>query len=135
MCTPNGGSCLQFSDCCSNDCANGVCATACQPNGSMCTSAAQCCAGQCNGGVCGASMCPSDGSTCGNCIAGKCCAQAAACLDNPACDGDPPVRHRAALQKGGPPIQCLQQCGGTTNTQVIQAAVCVASNCGAGTCY
>jgi hypothetical protein len=76
-------------------------------------------------------MCPSDGTSCGNCLATMCCAQVGACLSDPAC--------AASLQciltctkAGGQPTQCFQQCGG--NPATINAAICAANSCGNGVC-
>jgi hypothetical protein len=97
----------------------------------MCSSAAQCCAGQCSGGLCGPPACPSNGTACGDCIATKCCNQAAACLADPACTAALQCIF-ACVQMGGQPLQCFQQCGG--NTKAIQAGLCAANSCGAGIC-
>jgi hypothetical protein len=76
-------------------------------------------------------MCPTDGSTCGNCIASNCCAQAATCLTDPACVGELQCLVKCVLAGGGP-IMCFQQCG--ANPQVLQAALCTQQNCGTGIC-
>jgi hypothetical protein len=38
----------------------------------------------------------------------------------------------ACVKSGGGVAQCFQQCG--SNNQTVQAALCVANNCGVGTC-
>jgi hypothetical protein len=130
VCTANGGACVKFSDCCSGTCANGTCEAACQDNGTPCMTAAQCCSAECNGGLCGPPTCPSDGTACGDCIASSCCAQASACLSNPACDMTLECLI-GCVGMGGQPAQCFGKCGG--NPMAIQAALCAAQSC-AGAC-
>jgi hypothetical protein len=76
-------------------------------------------------------MCPTDGTACGDCIASNCCAQAAACLNNPACNMGLQCEIEC-VKNGGAPVTCFQNCG--ANPQTIQAAICVNNNCGPGIC-
>jgi hypothetical protein len=76
-------------------------------------------------------MCPSTGSTCDDCIAQKCCAQAIGCLENPACDMV--LQCLITCVSGGKSqVACLMMCG--FNGMAIQAGLCVANNCGQGIC-
>ena len=78
VCTPGGGTCSSFSDCCSQHCDQGTCAQ-CAGDGVSCGSAGGCCPGlSCTLGLC--SQCRSLGSSCnafsdccsGNCDKGRC---------------------------------------------------------------
>src|SRR5262249_41693541 len=77
------------------------------------------------------SMCPSNGTPCGDCVAAACCAQVGACLADPACAAAFECE-LTCTKMGGQPIQCFQQCGG--NPGSLNALTCVANNCGAGVC-
>jgi hypothetical protein len=76
-------------------------------------------------------MCVTDGTACGDCIAFKCCAQAVACLNDPACDMALACEINC-VKNGGALPACFQMCG--ANPQTIQAGICIANNCGPGIC-
>jgi hypothetical protein len=129
-CLPDGSMCSTFDDCCSNTCENGVCVDQCLPDGSFCQSADECCSDVCIAGFCGPSECPSDGSECGDCVAGNCCTQLLDCFSSPDCVQD--VACFLQCVQGGGPVQCFFQC--VNNPQAFQALGCFATNC-AGACF
>jgi len=130
-CQPDGQMCSTFADCCSNNCSGGVCGGMCQPDGSFCQDGSGCCSGTCVLGFCGFSQCPSDGSTCGDCVAENCCSQIQGCFGSPDCVDD----FTCFIQcvQGGSPVQCLLQC--VNDPQAFQALLCLGQNCGPGTCF
>jgi hypothetical protein len=132
MCTPNGGTCVAFSDCCSNTCSAGICSAQCEQNGSSCTDPSQCCDGQCNGGVCGPPTCPVGGNACEDCLGANCCGQALMCLDTPMCATALECIFACAEQGTVPLPACFGQCGAPP--QVIPLALCANNSC-AGICF
>lgn len=93
----------------------------------------QCCNGQCTNGTCGPQpMCPSDGTPCGDCLATNCCNQIAACFNTPACTQNIGC-FIACVGNGGNPFQCGIQC--VNNPQAVQVLLCLANQCGPGTCF
>ncbi len=157
-CTPDGGGCMDGSECCSGSCENGTCGSSCEPDGAFCFDADQCCSMQCenfqcggtclpdgfpcgdpsqccsdacNDGFCGAGpICPSDGSVCGDCIAGNCCGQLLGCLTSPGCLDD--VFCFQSCVGGGTPLPfCLFQC--IDDPAAFDVLICLAGNC-SGSC-
>ena len=95
---------------------------------------ADCCTDQCNGGVCGAApMCPSNGTTCGNCTAQKCCTQLTACLNDATCTQDIAC-FLQCTGNGGGVGQCFFQCV-NNSPKATQVLVCLGTNCGNGVCF
>jgi hypothetical protein len=90
VCMKLGSACTTACDCCSGDCANGVCnVPACISDGQPCSSAASCCGGSCNGSTCTplGTTCKTLGNTCagsGECCSGLCqgglCAASSFCV-------------------------------------------------------
>jgi hypothetical protein len=120
-CKANGQSCMNFGECCSQTCSAGVCGAQCKADGQMCAVASDCCTGQCSGGVCGK-------PNCGQCIGQKCSSQLSACLGDPQCQQD-----LGCLVQCKTP-QCGLMCVGG-NQKAVQVLICLATNCGAGTCF
>jgi hypothetical protein len=132
-CQPDGGPCMNFQDCCSGVCAQGKCGTQCKQDGTGCMLGSECCSGSCNAGTCGNQACPSDGSTCGNCVASSCCSQLLGCFQNPSCINNVTCFLQCITGGGGGPIQCLTQC--VNSPQAFQLLICLGTNCGPGTCF
>jgi len=128
-CAPDGSDCSVGSDCCSQSCNGGVCGAACAPVGGACGFGTPCCSGTCVSGTCAPVACPSDGSACGNCIAGSCCGQLLSCLTSPGCIDD--IQCFIGCASGGSPATCLFQC--VDSPQAFQALTCIGINC-AGAC-
>jgi len=92
-----------------------------------------CCSGTCTNGTCGASpVCPSNGTTCGDCIAAKCCTQLTACLGAPACAQNI-VCFLNCVGNGTGPAQCAAQC--IKNPKALQFLLCLGGQCGPNVCF
>jgi hypothetical protein len=122
---------MNAQQCCSGACTNGLCGK-CQPDGSACKSAAECCTGSCTAGVCGAPLCPLSGQPCADCMATKCCNQAASCFNDPQCLSDVTCFLQCAQGGSGLP-QCFFKC--VKSPLATQILVCLGQNCGVGTCF
>ena len=104
----------------------------CAPDGFACNDEDECCSGECNGGVCGeATLCPSDGSECGDCVAQACCDELIGCFGDPDCIDD--VTCFVGCLGGGNPGLCFFQC--LDSQAALQVAICLGSNCGPGVCF
>ena len=91
-----------------------------------------CCSGTCTNNLCGdGTVCFSDGSACGDCLANTCCTEITACFGSPACLSDLACVFPCLAGGGGP--LCLFQC--LTDPATLQVVICAGLSCGAGVCF
>jgi hypothetical protein len=135
-CLPLGSGCTQRFQCCSQQCHGAKCvAQNCEADGQPCVAAAQCCSGTCNGqcgaqpGEGGPASCAFGDTTCDQCLSTLCCAQVAACEQDPAC-----LQALQCLvtceQGGGSGLACAEgQCSKPSDQLTTNLFTCGSINC------
>jgi hypothetical protein len=96
-------------------------------------SAGACCSGVCELGVCGGPVCPSDGTECGGCLAGSCCAQLIQCEGSASCLEQLDCFFRC-LEDGSGPAVCGFSCISINTPETVDLMRCADKSC-RSTCF